>query len=416
MTLEHDPQDVSPAGGDVRPAGSVWKTVGIITATTLFLLLLLECGARIAEIWKPPFDVDFGMGFDAETRLFAPMPDDPSLMKTSASKLRSFPECQFRLPKPTGTLRIFMLGGSSVNYLGSHFYGLNVLLEKALSGRFQAVEIINVGGLSYGSQRLVPIAAEVLKYEPDLILLYSGHNEFEELEQLKFSNIKSKVLQEGLSHLALFRFLRDQKAQWTMRRIYREHNAAVLKNPDVDYTRVWKVKFTEADIRERMEAYRRNLSLIATLCRDRDVPLIIGSVPSNLWQPRLAPEDLAKFEPARKLYAEGRYDEGKALTRELLTKVPRHQASDVENGIIRDTARAFSLPVAEVESAVTSAEPHGVPGETLFSDECHLTEDGKLILLAEYAKAVLEHFGVKDGQMPWPGGMVDGFWKAAEQP
>ena len=38
--------------------------------------------------------------------------------------------------------------------------------------------MINCGGVSYASYRLGPILDEVLGYEPDLIMLYTGHNEF----------------------------------------------------------------------------------------------------------------------------------------------------------------------------------------------------------------------------------------------
>jgi hypothetical protein len=42
---------------------------------------------------------------------------------------------------------------------------------------------------------------------------------------------------------------------------------------------------------------------------------------------------------------------------------------------------------------VEKNEPHGVPGETLFIDECHLSPKGIMILLHVYGEAVAEMAG-----------------------
>jgi hypothetical protein len=361
---------------------------------TLALLALLEGAARIAERWDPPLDVDLGLGFDADTHVFMPSPEDPSVMVTHPAKRQAFREQHFRAAKDEGTLRIFALGGSSVNYLGAGLLGLDARLHSALANRFSRVEIINAGGLTYGSQRIVPIVAEVLKYAPDLILLYSGHNEFEELEQMEFVNLEGLPWQRRLSYLALFRFVRDRKAAWTLWQIEREHNRAIMANSDVDYLKVWHHTFTSGEVKERMRSYRRNLILIARMCEARGVPLIIGTVPSNLLHPSLTPECVKGFEPAKELYAQGRFEEGMAATRKFLRSVPRHQSSDAENEIIRAVAREYGLELADVEAAVCAAEPHGVPGETLFNDECHLNTEGNFILVGVFEKAVRRYYGI----------------------
>ena len=77
--------------------------------------------------------------------------------------------------------RIFCLGGSTVQ--GSPF-AIETAFSTWLELSLQAAEpkrqwdVVNCGGVSYASYRLVPILEEVLGYEPDLIILYTGHNEF----------------------------------------------------------------------------------------------------------------------------------------------------------------------------------------------------------------------------------------------
>jgi hypothetical protein len=42
---------------------------------------------------------------------------------------------------------------------------------------------------------------------------------------------------------------------------------------------------------------------------------------------------------------------------------------------------------------VIAAEPHGVPGETLFSDHCHLGPQGNAIFRETIAKSVIGVLG-----------------------
>ena len=144
-----------------------------------------------------------------------------------------------------------------------------------------------------------------------------------------------------------------------------------------------------------MDAYRNNLAAIITTCRNKGVPIIIGTVPSNLVKPNLPGEVGMRYEEVLRLFEAGRYEEGAALGREILMNAtPRHQSSDVENGIIRKLAEEFHVPLADVESAIIQAEPHNVPGETLFSDHCHLNVEGNAILRTVYQKEILQmvHF------------------------
>ena len=42
------------------------------------------------------------------------------------------------------------------------------------------IEAINASGVSYAMHRLNIVADELLRYEPDVFIVYSGHNEFVE--------------------------------------------------------------------------------------------------------------------------------------------------------------------------------------------------------------------------------------------
>ena len=65
----------------------------------------------------------------------------------------------------------------------------------------------------HGSHRLVLVAGEIINYAPDLVMVYSGHNEFEELQQLRLSGVEVSAAQRALSRSALYRLLRDFRAR-----------------------------------------------------------------------------------------------------------------------------------------------------------------------------------------------------------
>mgnify|MGYP006279286557 CR=1 FL=1 len=381
-------QDAGPTPPEA-PRTGLARTLLYAVLPVLVLLVLLESVARVVELWAPPATVDLGQGFTAASRLFVPAPDAPDCLVTNPDKVVSFQEQRFLRDKPPDTLRAFFLGGSSVNYLD---YELP-RLEERLAKRFDAVdrvEIINCGGLSYGSHRLVLIAREVLGYGADLLLVYSGHNEFEELEQLDLANLQTLGLQRALSRSALYRFVRDRLAARRIDALREARNRRILEQALPDTARTWRHEFTGEEKHERMDAYRRNLETIVTLCRERGAGVILGTVPSNLFRPGLPGAAGARYErEVLSRFAQGKYEEGRRIAQEILQDNPRHQASDRENRILRNLAETHDVPLADVEEAVSKAEPHGIPGETLFNDHCHLNPAGNRILAEVFEREIL---------------------------
>jgi hypothetical protein len=146
-------------------------------------------------------------------------------------------------------------------------------------------------------------------------------------------------------------------------------------------------------MQQRMQSFRDNLARILQMCREQNVPFILGTVPSNLIKPNLPGDAGARYQQVLEMFKEGKYDEGAKLGREILRNAPRHQSSDTENGIIRNLATLYGAPLADVEAAVIAHEPHHVPGETLFNDHCHLNPAGNTLLIAAYEAQIVRLLG-----------------------
>ncbi|NNE44712.1 MAG: hypothetical protein HKN12_10915, partial [Gemmatimonadetes bacterium] len=165
----------------MTPRTGMAKTVAFtVTAVLLFFLavegLLIVAGVEPAARTEDPF-----VGFAGAHPLFVPDPDDPSRRITSPGKLTYFNPQGFPATKPPGTYRIFTVGGSTTfgrPYAdATSFSGwLREMLPAADPSR--TWEVVNAGGISYASYRVAAVVEELAQYEPDLFIVYTGHNEF----------------------------------------------------------------------------------------------------------------------------------------------------------------------------------------------------------------------------------------------
>ncbi|MCD0460465.1 hypothetical protein [Roseiconus lacunae] len=107
-----------------------------------------------------------------------------------SSRYQFFRPASFTAVKPHGARRMFVLGGSTVQ---GRPYETETAFPKWSELRLKAAmpdvdwEVVNCGGVSYASYRVAIILQEVLRYEPDVIVLYCGHNEF--LEERSYNTL-----------------------------------------------------------------------------------------------------------------------------------------------------------------------------------------------------------------------------------
>ncbi|NOX54059.1 MAG: SGNH/GDSL hydrolase family protein, partial [Planctomycetes bacterium] len=199
----------------------------------------------------------------------------------------------FLARKPENGFRIFCLGGSTVQ--GRPFSKetsfptwLRLALEAAEPDRDW--EVVNCGGVSYASYRLVPILKECLQYQPDLFIVCAGHNEF--LEDRSYSDVKGKPQIVVRSH----RLLSHCRSYW----VYRSILLKLAGESEPEGSRHRTVLPAEVDARldhrGGLESYHRddqwraavvahfevNLRRMVSLACSAGTPLIFVLPPSNL--------------------------------------------------------------------------------------------------------------------------------------
>src|SRR6185369_5099045 len=171
----------------------LWKKIlfAVMAAALFFAVIessLALIGIKTLFVTEDPF-----VGFSENIPLFVKKTlQDGTVVLTKSEKRRTaFNVQQFPKEKKKGTYRIFCLGGSTTY---GHPYSDSTSFCGWLREFLRAAdpstnwEVINVGGISYASYRVVNLMQELSGYQPDLFIVYSGQNEF--LEERTYRNIK----------------------------------------------------------------------------------------------------------------------------------------------------------------------------------------------------------------------------------
>ena len=256
----------------------------------LLLLTVLEGAFRLLDLDKGETPADPFVGFSAIEPLFALNPRT-NHYETAPEREHFFVKHSFHRAKPQNTYRIFAFGGSTVQ---GRPYSIETAFPKWLQLNLElafpekSFEVINCGGISYASYRLLPIMNECLSYDPDLFILCSGHNEF--LESRTYRTIKPLAkplggLVKAIRQLATYRFL-DEAYRKARGNSSDKPGKTILKK-EVDAL---------LDYRRGLEAYHRdrkwhwgvishfqeNIRRAQILSQKAGIPLVILSPPANL--------------------------------------------------------------------------------------------------------------------------------------
>jgi tetratricopeptide (TPR) repeat protein len=180
-----------------RPAGPVSWPKKLLLVGFGFAVVLLCVGATegllaLVNLGDPQLYEDPYVGFAPGRQLFTEtdLPDGRRVFVTSPGKLSFFDYQEFPAEKGPDTYRIFALGGSTTagrpyDWKVAFPHWMQLYLEAMDPSR--PYEVVNAGAISYASYRIVTLMRELIAYEPDLFVIYTGHNEF--LEERTYGDI-----------------------------------------------------------------------------------------------------------------------------------------------------------------------------------------------------------------------------------
>jgi lysophospholipase L1-like esterase len=263
-----------------RRVAAVAFGLGLVVAAEVLCRLLGWGDPRLRE---DPF-----VGFSGTRPLFIKTDDGDSYMVPRVRQ-EYFARESFPVKKGERTRRIFCLGGSTVQGRPwSIPTSFTTWLELALNvaDAEHDWDVINCGGISYASYRLVPILEECLQYEPDLIIICTGHNEF--LEDRTYpASLRSPLLhrtsQLRLVNLAGRLIDLRQQGEAPAGRTAERATLPVETEPILNFEGGLAAYHRDDNWREGVaEHYEVNLRRMVGLVQKAGLPLVLMKPSSNL--------------------------------------------------------------------------------------------------------------------------------------
>jgi tetratricopeptide (TPR) repeat protein len=219
---------------------------------------------------------------------------------TSSHFARFINDQQFQKKKPSGVTRIFVVGGSAAyGWPYTEEYAFSGYLRRALArvapGKF---EIVNASGMSYGSHRVRDVLRDVVLFAPDLVIVFSGNNEFVERNVLPEINKPpgaATALAGVLGRLDLYRAVRlliYRVAPGLLQQHLSTDITDIRENPDVERGSLGRSTTIDAAV---LKNYRQNLFAIRDFLRANHIPALLCTVPTNVsgWLPATSPPRFA---------------------------------------------------------------------------------------------------------------------------
>jgi tetratricopeptide (TPR) repeat protein len=259
----------------------------IMIALPFLLLGLMEMGLRL---------IDYGPNLSLFT--VREVHGQTYYLLNHQVKSRYFPGIQFtrtaardyfRVPKPQGTFRIFVLGGSTA---AGYPYGSNASFASFLRQRLahvfpdRSIEVINLGMTGTNSYTVLDLVRELPAVDPDLLIIYDGHNEFYGGLGVLSSVILGSSRFANLAYLQLLRsrtFLLLRDVYTRLRALLKPSLENAPRDVTLESLSLGKtVAFGSPRYVDALRTFEENLKDICSVCAQHHVPIIFGTQVSNL--------------------------------------------------------------------------------------------------------------------------------------
>ena len=334
--------------------------------------------------------------------------------------------------KSENDFRIFCLGGSTTG--GPFPKLLHELLERSKVEK--TVEVVNLGIITFNSYQVRDIVKKLPQYDPDLLIIYMGHNEI----YGPLGVASNVALGTSRSVINLILKLREIKVFQLANNLYAKLRAPSNRFEKERSPYRMMVNSSLAPhhlLREQaIENFRGNLHEVVSISRRHQIPVILGTIVSNLrdWRPfdsqpppdsldvaqwqQLLENGKAAFEQnhlekAERTYqtaielfpdhaqthfdlghvylAQGRQDEAeRSFTRARdLDILPIRAPSEV-NEIIKSVALETDIILADFETVFQDDDPQSVVGKPAIFEHLHPSSSGYYLIASHLADIILK--------------------------
>ncbi len=354
----------------------------------VLFFVLLEFGLRLFNYgddysqWVPVTKTQMGLNPEIGRKYFQ-----------STNALPESIQDVFDKEKQDNSFRVFVLGGSSAaGYPFMPLGSFSRYIDQRLKHVYpeSKVEVVNLSLTAVNSYTIRDFIPEVLEQKPDLMIIYAGHNEF--YGALGVGSMESlgtsRTVVNALLYLEKFKIMqlvRDFMA-WVVSLTSGEKEIAsgtLMSRMAEDQS----IIFDSDTYKAGLEQFRGNLSDIVQMIKDENVNLIIGNLASNLKDQRpFISDDQGEsagkvYDKAQAAYNSGKFDSADSLFRRARDlDLLRFRAPEDFNKIIESVSKSFSVPVVDIDNALSAESEHNIIGDNLMTDHLHPTLHGYQIM------------------------------------
>lgn len=385
--------------------------VGIIP---LFILLSVELSLRL-------------IGFGKDYSLVISDPEEPSYYIINPGIVtKYFPnssysgfgyENKWPKAKDKNAFRIAALGGSTTAGFPYFYNGsFPAILKQLLQDKYPdtKIELINLGMSAISSVVVNDLAKQTPDIDPDVVVIYCGHNEFYGIYGTTWSIpfLNYNWIKSGVMELRNFRLFQGIQSLAQL----------IFKEEDIDANTVMERMgagqlFPEHDpARDKtFQQFHGNLNRMIQYLTKSDIPVILCTVSSNIkdQQPFRYPgypeadishtdefSPLAHYALAWDYLQTNNPEKAKyhfTLARDS-DEMPFRAPSEI-NTVIHRVASQKNIDLVDVEKLYQEASPFHIPDSTLFLEHVHPNISGNTILAEALVKQI-EAFPFFDQYVP----------------
>jgi len=353
---------------------------------------------------------------------------------------------KFPVKKSSETVRIFLLGGSTMAGFPYELNArINILLKDRLSVYFpdKNFEVINFGLSAVNSFTVLDFAREIVNYQPDLVIIYMGHNEFYGAFGVGSVEQLAKNPDWVRFYLRLRRFRTFQALRSLIAKIYeikqpsdRSLDQTLMEN----ITKKKAIPIDSEDYQLACRYFRENLEEIVSTIQNRKIPIFLSMLTSNLkdqfpfvslFSDTISDDQKADWEetfqkaevqfkkknykkcfqylqqcqtidsrPAKLHFLLGKYFLAKKDTlhaREQFIQAKdldalRFRAPSIFNEIIGQVAIRHKILVVPIDSVFNASSPDKIVGYELISEHLHPNIRGYELMAKSFSHVFLKNF------------------------
>ena len=396
-----------PATSPLPPKRSrIYRLIAL--SLPLILIIVIELILRL-----------FHYGYDSSVFIPVPGNKDYLVFNPDASKpyftdplmATSGNREPFKRIKEPGVLRIFVLGESTtIGYPYFHNGSFHRWLQYRLlqTNPGKKVEIVNLALTAVNSYTVLGFAREVVKQQPDAVLIYTGHNEYYGALGVGSTN----HLNSSPALINTLLWLRQWRVVQLLTRVF--HAIArifVSKPPQAGKTRMelmvgeQQIAYASPLYARGIRQFRENMDATLALFRQNRIPVFLGSLVSNLRDQRplasiIAPngpdstDALYNYSLANSAWQRGDYATAKQdfiLAKDM--DALRFRAPEALNDIINSLCDKYAgnTHLVDTRAAFDSASEHGIPGNRLLLEHVHPNLTGYALMSDAFYRALLRY-------------------------